>query len=29
MKMKLIYNSTSKLDRLLSNGRRLLNHLGH
>jgi hypothetical protein len=28
-KMKMIYNNTSKLDRLLSNGHELLSHFGH
>jgi hypothetical protein len=29
MKMKMIYNKISKMDRLLSNGHQLLSHLGH
>jgi hypothetical protein len=29
MKMDMIYNNTSKLDRLLSNGHNVLGHLGH
>jgi hypothetical protein len=29
MKMKIIYNNTNNLDRLLSNGHQFLSHLGH
>jgi hypothetical protein len=29
IKMRMIYNNTNKLDRLLSNGDRLINHLRH